>query len=255
MSNKLLALLAALILLAAAAGCASTGTETVAPEPKADDNFKKGEELLKSGKYEQARQVYSSVKEVDPEKTYEPLVQIRLGDSYYEEARYAEADVEYKRFLDLHPHNKAAPYVKYQLGMCNFKQIDLPDRDPSFAENSVKHFSELLKDYPNNPYEDEAKEKLKIAKDDVAAHELVVGRFYYKKDSYMAAVKRFKGIIDNYPGSKDEPEILYYMADSYIRLEDYESAKNTLAQLYKDYPNNKMSEKARDNLAEKIPAK
>jgi len=223
------------------------------PSPQAEDVFKKGEDLLNKGKYEEARQTYSSLKQYDPEKSYEPLVQIRLGDSYYEEGRYEEATVEYRRFLEMRPHNKAAPYVKYQLGMCNFKQIGRSDRDPQYAENAMNNFSELLRDYPNNPYEDEAKEKLRIARGKVAEHEFVVGRYYFKQRSYQAAVIRFKGIIESYPGSKDEPETLYYLADSYIRLGNYEAAKNTLAILYKEHPNNKMAEEAK-GLAEKIPA-
>lgn len=217
--------------------------------------FKQGESLLAKGKYDEARKKYSEIPAHDPEKYYDALVQVRLGDSYYEEARYAEAEVEYNRFLELHPKNEAAPYVLYQVGMCDFKQIDLPDRDPSFATNSVTSFQRLLDEFPGNPYEDEAKEKLRLAKADIAQHEFIVGSYYYKKDSYKAAAKRFKGIIDKYPGSKDEPKVLYFLTDSYIRMGDFDSAKNTLAVLYQQYPNNQFAEKAKKKLAEKIPQK
>lgn len=252
------ALLAALVLTLQACTVFQWGgtTKTETPANKqADDLFKEGEDLLAKGKYDAARQKYSSVKERDPEKFYDALVQIRLGDSYYEEARYAEAEVEYKRFLDLHPKNKAAAYVVYQIAMCNFKQIDRPDRDPSFSINAMNRFSELLKDYPDNPYAEEAKEKLRIARNSVAAHEFVVGQYYYRTGSYKAAAARFKGIRDNYPGSKDEPETMYLLADCYIRLGDYEAAKNALAVLYQEYPNNRFAVRAKDKLALKIPAK
>lgn len=239
-------------------GGPAKGTKESAPAAAAiqpEDIFKQGESLLAKGKYDEARKKYSEIREHDPEKYYDALVQVRLGDSYYEEARYAEAEVEYNRFLELHPKNKAAPYVLYQVGMCNFKQIDLPDRDPSFAVNSVTAFQRLLDEFPGNPYEDEAKEKLRLAKADIAQHEFIVGSYYYKKDSYKAAAKRFKGIIDKYPGSKDEPKVLYFLTDSYIRMGDFDSAKNTLAVLYQQYPNNQFAEKAKKKLAEKIPQK
>lgn len=225
------------------------------PEPQAGDTFKQGEELLAKGKYDQARQVYSKVKENDPERTYEPLVQIRLGDSYYEEGRFAEAEVEYKRFLELHPQNKAAPYAKYQMAMCNFKQMDRTDRDPSFAVNAMTQFEQLMKDYPNNPYEEEAKEKLRLARGKVAEGEYLVGMYYYKAGAYKAAVNRFKGLMEKYPGSKDEPDALYWLADSYIRLGEYDNAKNTLAILYKEHPNHRLTAKAQKKLAVKIPTK
>jgi outer membrane protein assembly factor BamD len=225
------------------------------PQPQAEDLFKKGEELLEKGKYEEARQTYSKVKETDPEKLYDALVQIRLGDSYYEESRYAEAEVEYKRFLELHPANKAAAYVKYQLGMCNFKQMGRADRDPNFATEATRNFSELLKNYPNSPYTDEAREKLKIAKGKVAEHEYSVGMYYYKGGFYRAAANRFKGIIENYPNSSVEPEVLYMLADSYIRLDNMEDAKTVLSILYQEYPNNEYAEKAKSGLAGKIEKK
>ena len=230
-------------------------TTSPAPQPTAEDLFKSGEDLLAKGKYEEARKKYESVKERDLDKTYDALVEIRLGDSYYEQASYAEAEVEYRHFLELHQHNKAAPYVLYQIGMCNFKQMDRPDRDPSFAMNAASSFGRLLKDYPNNPYEEEAKEKFKVARERLAENEYVIGQYYYKRDSWKAAAKRFQGIVANYPGCKDEPEVLYCLADSCIRLKDYDTAKNTLARLYQDYPNNRFSEKAKAKLAKRIPEK
>jgi outer membrane protein assembly factor BamD len=226
-----------------------------APEPQADDVFRQGEDLLAKGKYEEARKKYSSVKERDLEKSYDALVQVRLGDSYYEEGRYAEAEVEYRRFIETRPQNKAAAYVLYQIGMCNFKQMDKPDRDPSFSVNAMTSFESLLKNYPNSPYEEEAREKLKITKWNVAEHELVVGKYYYKRGSFSAAAKRFKGILESYPGAKDEPETLYCLADSYIKTGEFDSAKNTLSVLYQQYPNNRFAERAKDKLAGHIPVK
>ena len=264
MRNKYYAVLLAAALTALPActvfqwGGPAKGGKESAPAAAAiqpEDIFKQGESLLAKGKYDEARKKYTEIREHDPEKYYDALVQVRLGDSYYEEARYAEAEVEYNRFLELHPKNKAAPYVLYQVGMCNFKQIDLPDRDPSFAVNSVTAFQRLLNEFPGNPYEEEAKEKLRLARADIAQHEFIVGSYYYKKDDYKAAAKRFKGIIDKYPGSKDEPKVLYFLTDSYIRTGDFDSAKNTLAVLYQQYPNNQFAEKAKKKLADKIPLK
>ncbi|MHB8173558.1 MAG: tetratricopeptide repeat protein, partial [Nitrospirota bacterium] len=85
--------------------------------------------------------------------------------------------------------------------------------------------------------------------------EFVVAWFYYEKDDYKAAVGRLKGIIDKYPGSQDEPKVLYYLTDSYIRLKDWNSAKDTLAMLYQGHPDNQYAKKAKEKLAGEIPAK
>jgi outer membrane protein assembly factor BamD len=260
MTRKLPAALAALLFIAGLQGCTlfrwggSTTPAAPPPQPQAEDLFKEGESLLAKGRYDDARTKYTTVKEKDPERLYEPLVQVRLGDSYYEEARYPEAEVEYQRFLDLHPHNKAAAYVKYQIGMCSFKQMDEPDRDPSFSLKSVQQFGELLKDYPDNPYIAEAKEKLRIAKNSIAEHEFNIGWYYYQRGVYKAAVERFKGIRESYPGMKNEPDTLYYLADSCIHTGEMETAKSALAVLYQEYPNNLFAEKAKKDLSGRVGA-
>jgi len=226
-----------------------------APVPQAEDLFKQGEGALAKGNYDEARQKYTSIRERDPEKSYDALVQVRLGDSYYEEARYSEAEVEYRRFLEMHPHNKAAAYVLYQIGMCSFKQMDAPDRDPSFGVNAMEVFTRLQKEYPNNPYQDEAKEKLRLAKANVAGHELSVGRYYYKNGDYKTAVKRLQAVLDNYRGGSTDPEVLYLLADSQIRNKEYDAAKSTLSILYQDYPNNEYALKAKKKLAGHLSVK
>lgn len=256
---RMLAAVAAVAMALSVQGCSlfrwgGQDKEAVAPEPRADDVFREGESLLDAGKYDEARKAYQKVREQDPEKTYEPLVMVRLGDSYYEEGRYAEAEVEYRRFFDLHPHNKAAPYAKYQLGMCNFKQMGSADRDPGFALAAMKEFRGLLDGYPGNPYEEEAREKLRVAKGKVAENEFMVGRYYFRRGSYPAAIKRFRDVVEKFPGSGVEPEVMYFLAESYIAVGEYGYARDTLTMLFTEHPNHEMAEKARKDLAPEIPA-
>jgi outer membrane protein assembly factor BamD len=223
------------------------------PLPNAEGTFNEAEGLFAEGKYKKAREVYEQVKAHDPEKLYDPLVQIRLGDSYYEEGSYEEAEVEYQRFIDLRPRNKAAAYVKYQMGMCNFKRIGDPERDPAPAVNAARHFRELLDQYPGNPYEDEAKEKLRIARGNVAENEFSIGYYYYKTGEYRAAVGRFNVVRKDYPGSKVEPDALYYLTESYIELGLFESARETLAIMKQEHPTHELTIEAYEDFAPEIP--
>jgi len=250
--------MASLVLCAAlASGCTvlqwGGPDDQVEPIPDAESTFNEAERLFEEGNYKKAREVYEEVKAHDPEKFYDPLVQIRLGDSYYEEGRFEEAEVEYQRFIDIRPKNKAAPYVKYQIGMCNFKRIAEPYRDPSPAREAARHFSELLETYPGNPYEDEAKEKLRVARGNLAEHEFSIGHYYYRTGKYEAAAGRFRVIREEYPGSKVEPETLYYLTDSYIELEQFDKARETLAIMKQEYPNHELTQDAVEDFTPEIP--
>jgi outer membrane protein assembly factor BamD len=223
-------------------GCASSKKAEAPPDPAI--LYKEAEERLKKGSYEEAREALQKVMERDAEKIYSPIAQIRTGDSYYDEARYNEAIDEYKRFLNLYPHNKYAGYVQYQIGMSHFRQIEGIDRGHEHLEGALKEFEAFIKGYPRHPFVDEAKERLSKCRDMAAEYEFYIGNFYFKKDSYNAAVSRFENLIKKYPQSSWEAEALYHLGLSYKELGNIEKTKDTLTRLTNHYPNYKHKEDA-----------
>lgn len=230
------------------AGCASSKKAAEAPRDPAI-LYKEAEEKMKKGSYEEARESLQKVMERDAEKSYSPIAQIRTGDSYYDEGRYNEAIDEYERFLNLYPYNKHAGYVQYQIGMSHFRQIEGIDRGHEHLESTIKEFDAFLKAYPRHTFADEAKERLRKCKDIAAEYEFYIGNFYFKKDSYLAAVSRFENLIKRYPKSSWEAEALYYLGLSYIELGNIEKAKDSLTRLTNQYPNYKYKKDAEKTLS------
>lgn len=233
-------------------GCASSDKADEQKEPSV--LYKEAEEKLKRGSYEEARESLKKVMERDAEKSYSPVAQIRTADSYYDEGKFDEAVNEYKRFLTMYPHNKYAGYVQYQIAISHFRQIEGIDRNHGHLESAIKEFENLLRNYPRNPFIEEAKERLKKCRDMASEYEFYVGRFYFKKGSYSSAVSRFEGIIMNYPQSSYEAEALYHLGLSYMELGNTEKAKEFLSILTSQYPNYKYkrdAEKILSGLEEK----
>jgi outer membrane protein assembly factor BamD len=83
----------------------------------------------------------------------------------------------------------------------------------------------------------------------IAEYEYLVGKFYYKKDSYNAALGRFEGLLKKYPDYKGEPEVLFYSAMSYKSLGQKEKAAEYLSRLVEKYPNNKLSGSAKKEIS------
>jgi len=124
---------------------------------------------------------------------------LRIADTYYGEEKYAEAQVEYRAFINFHPVHRDASYAQYQVGMCSYQEITTIDRDPALTRTALKEFQALLTKYPGSPYEEEATKYITICRDKLAEYELYVGRFYHKKGSYLAAVGRLEKLLKDYP--------------------------------------------------------
>jgi outer membrane protein assembly factor BamD len=94
----------------------------------------------------------------------------------------------------------------FQIGMCHFNQIDTIDRDPAGAYDSIQAFTRLLRSYPLSPYSDEARAKIAAAKTFLASHEMYVADFYLRREEYKQAEGRLKYLVDNYPDSAPAPQ-------------------------------------------------
>jgi outer membrane protein assembly factor BamD len=134
------------------------------------------------------------------------LAKLKSADSNYYLENYEEALLTYKDFEEDHPTNEAIPYVMYQMGMCNFKQIDTIDRDTSGANNSIYAFTKLLRAYPDSPYNDDAKQRIQNAKNFLADHEYYVISFYVRTKAYAEAEGRLEYLLRQYPDADIAPQ-------------------------------------------------
>jgi outer membrane protein assembly factor BamD len=177
------------------------------------------------------------VLKADPlERNYDPHVIMKRAESFYEKEDYAEAGVEYQHFLDLHKTHVLAPYAQYRLGLSSFKQVTTRDRDPEPVRRSLEAMEKLLKEYPANSYEDDARSKIKECREHLAAYELYVGKHYYHQTAYLAALHRFEALIAQYPDSEAFPEAAYYLARTYADIGAKERAIEQLTNLLKQQP-------------------
>jgi outer membrane protein assembly factor BamD len=109
----------------------------------------------------------------------------------------------------------------------------------------------FLQEYPNTEMAKKAAEKLAECRSKQAAHEIYVGRFYYRTDKYGSAIGRFNEALGKYPGTPVNDEALYLLGNSYLRTGEKEKAREAMARLVKEYPTSRYAEKAKNILGEK----
>ncbi len=179
-------------------------------------------------------QAAETFEEIDKQHPYSKLAKkskILAAYAYYLAKSYENSIFAIDRFISLHPADKSMPYVLYLKGLCYFEQIDRVYLDQNPSKNTKKVFEELIKKFPNSTYSKDAKKKILIANDQLAAKEMTIGRYYQQKNKHLAAIERFKVVINNYNTTAQIPEALYRLTESYLSLGIITEAKKTTAVL------------------------
>lgn len=242
-------LCAVLILIILALGSCSGKKETK-PEGSFDPQkaFVFANEQIEKKDYEGARITLLEIKNKDTSRKVAPLAQLKIADSYIKEDEPEVGIAEYQKFLEEYPDNQYAPYAQYQIAMVYFNKIEDAERGYGYAAKALKEFEKLKQMFPRNPYRDIIDLRIKQCRNTIAEYEFLVGKFYYKKGSYNAALERLEGLLKNYPEYKREATVLFYTGMSYKNLGQNDKAQEYLARLIEKYPNNKIIKKAKKEL-------
>jgi outer membrane protein assembly factor BamD len=171
-----------------------------------------GMDAFEDGDYKEAIEHFQQLKDFYPFSKYAILAELKLGDAHYHRKEYEDAIFAYEEFEKLHPSNEAIPYVIYQIGRCHFDRISTIDRDQTPAREALKSFQRLQKQFPEDPYARRAEEHILECQRNLAGHEFVVGRFYFKSKHYEAALSRFMAVLSDYPDLGYHQKALDYVA-------------------------------------------
>jgi outer membrane protein assembly factor BamD len=171
-----------------------------------------GMDDYESGRYRTAIEKFQKLKDFYPFSKYTILAELKIADAHYQLEEYEDAIFEYENFERLHPRNEAIAYVIYQIGRCYYDQMDTPDRDQTSARKALETFQRLMKQFPQDQYARRAEEHISKCMKSLAAHNYLIGVFYYKTKHYKAALHRFMSIISRYPDVGYHQQALEYIA-------------------------------------------
>jgi outer membrane protein assembly factor BamD len=191
------------------AGCAPRDADVDKPAHELAAN---GTEAFEEQDYKDAITYFGKLRDWYPFSKYAKLAELKIADAHYHLGEYEAAIMAYEEFEELHPKNEAIPYVIYQIGLCQYEQLDTIDRDQTSAKKAIGTFNRLMKNYPDDPYANKAQELYRLCLISLAEHDLYVGLFYYKTKHYEAALERFKAVVLNYPDVGAHQTALRYIA-------------------------------------------
>ncbi len=183
------------------------------------------------GKYYLAVKYFDKILDRYPFSPEASLAELKAADSHYYMGHYIEAHMLYSEFEDRHPTNEAIPYVMYQKGMSNYKRIDRIDRDVTGAIDAIQNFSQLLRAFPNSPYTQEAKARIRASNEFLVNHEYYVVKFYLRTEKYSQAEARLKYLVNMYPDSSITPQATELLA----QIEAGNPPRSNLSSYFPDF--------------------
>jgi outer membrane protein assembly factor BamD len=156
--------------------------------------------------------------------------------AHYEANDYDEARADADRFVSLYPGSPSAVYAYYIKAICYFEQIIDVGRDQAATEQALGALREVVRRYPTTEYATDAKLKIDMVNDQLAGKEMAIGRWYLRDNQPLAAIGRFKSVIDRYQTTSHTPEALYRLVEAYLTLGLTEEAKRNASVLGFNYP-------------------
>jgi outer membrane protein assembly factor BamD len=234
--------------LAPLAGCAS-GTSRSRADTRyvaRDVNtlYNAAYDRLQNRSYAQAAALFDEVERQHPYSIWARRAQLMSAFSYYATRNYTKSIESARRFLSIHPGNRAAPYAHYLIALSYYEQISDVARDQSVTQQALNSFGELVRRYPNSPYADDARLKTDLLRDHLAGKEMEVGRFYQRRRQWLAAAMRFRTVIETYQTTTHVPEALMRLTETYIALGIPQEAQRAAAVLGTNYPNTRWYRRA-----------
>lgn len=229
--------LAALVLLAGlAAACASTDKNAIPPDQPAEMLYNEGLTLLQDKEYVDAAKKFEEVDRQHPYSDWGRKSLLMAAFAHYSGGQYTETITAAKRYVALHPGSKDTAYAQYLMASSYFDEIPDVSRDQARTHKAVEALAEVARKFPDTEYAESAKQKIQIARDQLAGKEMEIGRFYLKKRDFIGAINRFKAVVTQYQRTRHVEEALMRLTECYMALGIVGEAQTAAAVLGHNFP-------------------
>jgi len=207
--------LASILSLPLLSACSGDKAKDEYKELPVEQLYNEGMDHLSAEEYQDAAKSFDEVDRQHPYSVWATKAQLMAAFAQYQRNKFDEAIIALDRFIQLHPSHKDVAYAYYMKALCYYEQIADVQRDQKLTDQALKGFQEVMDRFPNSKYARDAKLKLDLTRDHLAGKEMAVGRYYEKQGMYLAAINRFRSVVDNYQTTTHVPEALHRLVECY----------------------------------------
>jgi outer membrane protein assembly factor BamD len=208
----------------------------IIPEVPPEQLYNDGLARIQKSDYTGAAKKFGDLEKQAPYSEWSRKALLMQAYANFEGAQYEDAITASRRYLQLHPASPDAPYAQYLLAMSNFNQIPDINRDQEKSEKALITLQELVDRYPKSEYAPDVRQKIQIARDQLAGKEMEIGRFYLQKRNYTGAINRFRNVVAKYQTTRHVEEALQRLTECYMAMGIVPEAQTAAAVLGHNFP-------------------
>jgi len=234
-------------LLALLAACGSAPTRDNAPAAQAERLYEEAKGDIEAGAYDRAIQALSRIEGLSAGSLLAQQALLDLAYANWRLGEQATALSTIDRFIRLNPSSPGLDYAWYLKGLINFNDDlgfigrlanqDIAERDQRAARDAWQAFRQLTDQFPQSRYTPDARLRMNHILHTLAAHEVHVARYYFRRGAYLAAANRAQVAVTEFQQAPAVEEALYILVQSYDKLQMTalrDSAERVLKQNFPD---------------------
>jgi outer membrane protein assembly factor BamD len=211
--------------------------------------YNNGINAIQKQDYQGAINDFNDIEQNTPYSPWATNAQLMHGYAEYMRSHYSDAISALDRYIDLHPADRDIAYAYYLRALCYYEQISDVQRDQSDTLQAIAALQEVVNRFPDSAYARDAQLKIDLGEDQLAGHEMVIGKWYEKQHLYAAAIGRYQTVINDYQTTNHTAEALERLTEVYLKLGMTDEARRTAAVLAYNYPGSHWYQTAYSDLA------
>ena len=189
------------------------------------ESYQEGKDFLEAGDALYAAKKFNEAELLFPQSDWAPKSALMAAYAYYSQDYLKDSIAELERFVRVYPKYKNLDYVYYLMGLSYHEQIVDEKKDLQPIINAKKYFEIVINDYPKTSYALDAEFKIGLINDLLASKEMYIGRYYFKKKKWIAAINRFKTVVDDFETTVYTEEALHRLVEVHYMIGLKDEAK------------------------------
>ncbi|HLS06115.1 MAG TPA: outer membrane protein assembly factor BamD [Wenzhouxiangella sp.] len=218
-----------LLLLALVVATGGCSREKLDEDASAEQLYNWANAALRAKTWPEAVSRYKFLTTRHPFGRHAEQAQLDMAYAQYKAGSSERAVTTLDRFIRTYPTHPNIDYAYYLKGLVKYDETisamrrlfpgQVIDRDQSSAREAFLDFQELIRLYPESRYVADARQRMVYLRNVMAEQDVVIGKYYFRRGAYIAAIQRARHVIENYPHAPANLDALKLMERAYVKLE------------------------------------
>ena len=180
--------------------------------------YKEGLNFLDKDDGLSAAKKFNEAELLFPQSEWAPKSALMAAYSYYAYNYYGDSIYELEQFIKKYPKDERISYANFLLAMCYYQSIVDEKKDLEPLLKARDKFIYLVENYPNTDFAMDAKFKLDLIREILASKEMYLGSYYIQKGKWIAAINRFKIVLNDYDTTIYVEEALHRLVELHYKI-------------------------------------